>query len=405
VPESQPVSKTDIALATADLGAIAVAQGPGAIPQFDTNLRWDSAAQKQTLVGQPEGSGGDRFVVQAGEATPFRVNKDGILIPSLTGSERPTFMKVKPKEYDPGYPCDFNFNISSHNFGTYINNVATFGWNDLGGSLEKTDFPTFREVWENNYFQSDHYLFERFVAIRHPITNLELRPFAIGIYTRDESGDFLDPFQADYGEAWSIKTHLIEDGTLLQKWQWKDTLEEWTVQSPGYNLFQGPSSSVTTIGGNGRSNILNLVGSSNAVNFRENGTRKYALEQSSNILYVVGPTKTMGYWNDSQFTSLVTTAVSVSGDGTAAANWQSTSSTDGLGNWGWLLHNSGILRLRNYTTGKELIRFGASGGIGFYGANAADKPTVSGSRSDGTALQSLLSALATLGLITDTTTS
>lgn len=42
--------------------------------------------------------------------------------------------------------------------------------------------------------------------------------------------------------------------------------------------------------------------------------------------------------------------------------------------------------------------------MGFFGAGAQAKPTVTGSRTDGTALASLLSALATLGLVTDSTT-
>lgn len=42
--------------------------------------------------------------------------------------------------------------------------------------------------------------------------------------------------------------------------------------------------------------------------------------------------------------------------------------------------------------------------LGFYGATAATKPTVTGSRGGNAALASLLTALATLGLITDTTT-
>ncbi|MEU5608461.1 hypothetical protein AB0H03_06835 [Streptomyces sparsogenes] len=42
--------------------------------------------------------------------------------------------------------------------------------------------------------------------------------------------------------------------------------------------------------------------------------------------------------------------------------------------------------------------------LGFYGATAASKPTVTGSRGGNAALASLLTALATLGLITDSTT-
>ena len=45
-----------------------------------------------------------------------------------------------------------------------------------------------------------------------------------------------------------------------------------------------------------------------------------------------------------------------------------------------------------------------AGGVGFYGKPAAPKPTVKGSRGGNAALGSLISALATLGLITDKTT-
>jgi hypothetical protein len=44
------------------------------------------------------------------------------------------------------------------------------------------------------------------------------------------------------------------------------------------------------------------------------------------------------------------------------------------------------------------------GGAGFNGAAPAAKPTVSGSRGGNEALASLLSALAGMGLITDSTT-
>lgn len=47
---------------------------------------------------------------------------------------------------------------------------------------------------------------------------------------------------------------------------------------------------------------------------------------------------------------------------------------------------------------------GTANQVGFYGAAPASKPTVTGSRTDGTALTSLLTALATLGLITNSTT-
>lgn len=61
-----------------------------------------------------------------------------------------------------------------------------------------------------------------------------------------------------------------------------------------------------------------------------------------------------------------------------------------------------LLRLRNNTADKFIVS--KDGGPGFYGATPVAKPEVTGSRSDGTALASLLTALETLGLITDSST-
>ncbi|MFC8008643.1 collagen-like triple helix repeat-containing protein [Streptomyces cinereoruber] len=47
---------------------------------------------------------------------------------------------------------------------------------------------------------------------------------------------------------------------------------------------------------------------------------------------------------------------------------------------------------------------GAGNRLGFYGAAPAERPTITGSHSDGTAIASLIAALATLGLVTDDTT-
>lgn len=56
-----------------------------------------------------------------------------------------------------------------------------------------------------------------------------------------------------------------------------------------------------------------------------------------------------------------------------------------------------------YGSAKHVLD-GTANQVGFYGAAPVAKPTVTGSRADGTALQSLLTALATLGLITNSTT-
>lgn len=62
--------------------------------------------------------------------------------------------------------------------------------------------------------------------------------------------------------------------------------------------------------------------------------------------------------------------------------------------------------LQDYGGGRKCLSLGASGAaaqVGFLGATPVSRPTVSGSRGSNAALQSLCSALASLGLITDST--
>lgn len=63
---------------------------------------------------------------------------------------------------------------------------------------------------------------------------------------------------------------------------------------------------------------------------------------------------------------------------------------------------SGGLGAANATIGGAFRHTGSM--LGFYNASAIAKPVITGSRSDGTALASLLTQLANLGLITDSTT-
>jgi hypothetical protein len=62
----------------------------------------------------------------------------------------------------------------------------------------------------------------------------------------------------------------------------------------------------------------------------------------------------------------------------------------------WFLDNPG--GAQSDLGGGDLFNIGD---VGFFGAAAQSKPTVTGSRTDGTALADLLTELATLGLITD----
>lgn len=55
-------------------------------------------------------------------------------------------------------------------------------------------------------------------------------------------------------------------------------------------------------------------------------------------------------------------------------------------------------------TNNEYLRFRTSGAMGFFGSNGTSQPTITGSRAGNAALASLLTWLATLGLVIDSTT-
>jgi hypothetical protein len=56
------------------------------------------------------------------------------------------------------------------------------------------------------------------------------------------------------------------------------------------------------------------------------------------------------------------------------------------------------------TTGTAGIQFGVNTRVGFYNATPIAKPTVTGAKGSNAALGSLLTALASYGLITDSST-
>jgi hypothetical protein len=57
-----------------------------------------------------------------------------------------------------------------------------------------------------------------------------------------------------------------------------------------------------------------------------------------------------------------------------------------------------------FTAGLLRFRIGSNGATGFFGSTGTTKPTITGSKGGNAALASLLTALANLGLVTDSTT-
>lgn len=88
------------------------------------------------------------------------------------------------------------------------------------------------------------------------------------------------------------------------------------------------------------------------------------------------------------------------GSGIASLNWSSRELIDAAGDVS-VNYTSRTLHYSNLAT----LALDWNGGLGFFGTAAITKPTVSGARDDPeSALANLLTALANLGLITDTTT-
>lgn len=112
---------------------------------------------------------------------------------------------------------------------------------------------------------------------------------------------------------------------------------------------------------------------------------------------------TLGVTGASTFTSgTFSTTLGVTGAATFTSGTFSTT----LGVTGASTFTSGTFSATLGVTGAATLgsTLTVAGSIGFYGHAAAAKPTVTGSVADGTALTSLLTALAGLGLLTDSST-
>jgi len=148
------------------------------------------------------------------------------------------------------------------------------------------------------------------------------------------------------------------------------------------------------------------------------GTARFRVgpSQTGKALVVHDSTPIDRWWIDKDFFMSGASGVGVSIKAESSASGHALALADNTGAtnvYGFDLPtgSGGVLRLR-YTTGNQTIMdFGTDGSIrhlstkiGFFSATPAVKPTVTGSRGGNAALASLLTALANLGLITDSTT-
>lgn len=145
-------------------------------------------------------------------------------------------------------------------------------------------------------------------------------------------------------------------------------------------------------------------------NYRNNGTAPYFTGTNYStciwdlggdlINLVLRPissvTKTANFVEVRSAANALLTSIDSNGRLIIAVNSQATSTTTGD------IVARGIGLSGNLYLGGTLAHQGSS--LGFYNASPVSKPTITGSRGDGTALASLLTQLASLGLITDSTT-
>lgn len=137
--------------------------------------------------------------------------------------------------------------------------------------------------------------------------------------------------------------------------------------------------------------------------------------QTGKVLTIHDSTPTDQWWIDKDFWQSGSSGNGVKIQAEASANGRAVILADNTKatqySLGLPTGSGGVLRLKYETGGATIMDFGTDASarflgtkIGFFSAAVTTKPTVTGSRGGNAALASLLTALATLGLITDSTT-
>lgn len=316
----------------------------------------------------------------------------------------PAFHRVRPAILDPGYPVSFNITVSSHVFTDpdYVNVVGGIEWNGLGGVPEIPGMPLFRDGWENKYLQSGRFQSERHfgIMVYADGSGRELRPITVSTAYMLQDGTPLDPFLSHRTDTWSTLSHLTEDVVQRGKKEWNPATSEWNQFSPGSALYLSPTTCSASIGDTGRTTTLKLVGTDNKLAWFNNLTEKHSIRSVSGSLYIADQTGEMASFNSGREFTLSSGPMITRRSGTDIVlhRWINDSATGGAGDWLWRMTNAGMVYLSNTTSGNIVLKI-QDNKLGFFNTNPVVKPTVTGNVGDGTAVTSLLSALAGMGLI------
>jgi hypothetical protein len=426
MPEIKVASLSDTALASSVAGATHVSQGAGAVPVFDANNFWSVANRRHTLKGQAAGAGGDRWQLQNGVGGSFvRYDEYGTAIHDINVNTSLIVSKTIAPE--AGYPVTWNHVMNSDpQAGNDGNAAASIGWNINGGNARvNAAHPTFRDGKEFNYqISPGRYVMEgHWGSYIDPVTGNETRPwsllvdrtngYAIDSVYQGRSWAWTDRFQAQQiavlqkqasgAVLWTIAN---DGGSDLAGWplqfisgngaQAQDTL--------GIGRSASTNSFVNLRAGTGVAGVTMRLGSSTAQIYNDGNLNVIAVGD----VYVRKPSNFFitNASTSQTFLSIDTVGSIAMSPGGAAPNVSMFGTMSGDGVKTVFLGNASAIPSTNptnavflYSQGGE-FRVRSSAGVVF----RTDRRTVTGVRSDGTALASLLTQLAATGLILDSTT-
>ena len=197
--------------------------------------------------------------------------------------------------------------------------------------------------------------------------------------------------------------------------EWKDATGAVKAQVTASGAYLGPSAPATV---GGQTMQMSIAGYANLGGVRFNGSdtgENHVYQQTGNLGLAVpdDPTCSVVFRTAGRRLATVGSVASLNDpiftlwSHAGSATSREIVSLEGVFSGG-LDARKGQAKISAWDTAKrECIRVETNGSapmVGFFGGSATTKPTVSGSRSSGAALTSLLSALSSLGLITDATT-
>lgn len=387
-----------------------------ALPAEAVQTSGDQSMVKLDIVGAAAGAGGDRTSIQTDAGVDIRrYDANGTAHHYIGAASNPSnlYHQFHPLNTDAARPgVTFTINGSSHlNMGgTTYNNVMGLGWNDNGGVPLVPGQKLMRDGFEDNWESAlEVFQAERHIAATYdPDTGQEIRPITISVVTSSAPMTSQVSFESSYLN----QVVEVDRTSLMSSIKSGNDYNFFTL---AFSAYQNVPLALnqTSFGNNGLDSSLKVNGRTGRLTFQLNGVNKWAfVSHSDNNLYINNASDvnaiTINQGLEARFGGTVFAAPGGNGQITAV-RMANTSATGGAGDYSWQVGGptsgrDGELRLFHGPTSKVLARFNSTG-FAFHDSAPVAKPAVTGSRGGNAALASLITALASLGLITDSSTS